>query len=104
MTLAIDASTKSTGYSIFDKDKLIVYGLITASSTDVIARIYKIINGLKNIISQYSIDTVVLEEVRPENNQYGVGNIHTHKVLMWLQAAIAFMIHDNFKDIQIEYI
>ena len=31
MLLALDLSTKSTGYAIFDKDKLIESGCITAS-------------------------------------------------------------------------
>ena len=100
--MSIDASTKSTGVAIFQDTKLIHYDCITASSTDLIKRIQKIVKGLQNILEQYDIDIIVLEEVRPEET--GIKNLKTHKALMWLQAAIAFMVHDNFPKIQkIEY-
>ena len=99
--LSIDASSKSSGYAIFQDTNLIDYGCITASSSDVIKRIQKITNGLKEILQKYEIDKIILEEVRPEN---GLQNIQTHRVLMWLQAAIAFMVHDNFPKISIEYV
>ena len=41
MILALDASTKSTGYAIFDKEKLIQYGYFTASSSDLLCRLDK---------------------------------------------------------------
>lgn len=104
-TLALDLSTKSSGWSLFNDKGLEAHGCITASSTDVISRIYKITEEVKNIFLKYTdISTVVLEEVRPENGQTGPGNIHTHKVLMWLQASIIFMLHDNSKNTKIEYL
>lgn len=103
--LALDLSTKSTGWSIFSETgSLDAHGVVTASSTDVIKRIYKITDAIKEIMSNEIIDTVVVEEVRPENGQTGVGNLHTHKVLMWLQASILFMLHDNYKDVKVEYL
>ena len=41
MILALDASTKSTGYAIFAKEKLIQYGYFTASSSDLLCRLDK---------------------------------------------------------------
>lgn len=62
-------------------------------------------NGVKDILEKYAdITTIISEEVRPDNIGYGVGNLQTHRILMWLQAAIAFMVHDNFKQVKIEYI
>ena len=85
--------------------KLIDYTCITASSTDLVKRIYKIINDLKLFCQKYdNIDTVVIEEVRPEGNQYGVGNQKTHKALMYLQAALVFFMHDNYPKVKIEYL
>lgn len=106
MLLSLDLSTKSSGVAIFDSDKkLIDYTCITASSTDLIKRIYKIIDELKLFCQKYNnIDTVVIEEVRPEGNQYGVGNQKTHKALMYLQAALIFFMHDNYPKIKIEYL
>ena len=106
MILSLDLSTKSSGIAIFDNyKKLIDYTCITASSTDLVKRIYKIINDLKLFCQKYdNIDTVVIEEVRPEGNQYGVGNQKTHKALMYLQAALVFFMHDNYPKVKIEYL
>jgi Holliday junction resolvasome RuvABC endonuclease subunit len=98
--LSLDASTKSSGYAIFNEQKLENYGCITASSTDLIKRINKIITELEQILIKEKVDKIILEEVRPEQ---GLQNIKTHKALMYLQAAIAFLIHERFNTIEIEY-
>ena len=102
--LALDLSTKSTGYAVYDDNKLIEYGCITASSTDFINRIQKIIQELDVKLQKHQPSKVVAEEVRPEGG-YGVGNQKTHKALMYLQAALEFLVHDNYsKRVNIEYI
>ena len=63
--LAIDASTKSTGIALFNDTELVMFNCLTASSSDVIKRIQKIIEQLKPLLLQYKIDTIILEEVRP---------------------------------------
>lgn len=100
--LALDASTKSTGWAIFEDTRLQTYGCVTASSVDLVKRIYKIIDNLKIILTQNKIDKIILEEVRPEET--GIQNLKTHKALMYLQAAIVFLVHDNFPTIEIEYV
>ena len=102
--LAIDASTKSTGYAIFEDNVLKDYGCFTASSTDVINRIQKIIIQLSEVFNKYKIDKIILEEVRPETDDDKTKNIQTHRVLMWLQGAIAFLAHEKDKNIKIDYI
>ena len=102
--MSIDASTKSCGVAIYQNNILTYYDCLTASSTDLIKRIQKITKELQDVLNGSSIDIIVLEEVRPQVGQYGVGNIQTHRALMWLQAAIAFMVHDNFPKIKIEYL
>lgn len=101
--LSLDLSTKSSGWAVFNDGELKDYGCISASSTDLIKRIQKMMNELKIVLDNNSIDKIVVEEVRPEGG-YGVGNLQTHRALMWLQAALAFMIHDNYSKITIEYI
>ena len=98
--LALDASTKSTGLALFEDNKLLDYKCITASSTDIIKRITKIIKELFEYIKQNPIDKVVLEEVRPETGT----NLNTYRALMWMQAAIAFMLHENFPRVKLEYV
>lgn len=99
--LAIDASTKSTGWAVFNDDKLESYGCLTASSSDLIKRIYSMIDGLKEIISTHDINKIVMEEVRPEQ---GLQNLKTQKALMYLQAAIAFLLHDHFSKITTDFV
>lgn len=103
MIMSLDISTRSTGLAIFDNNKLIAYKLITATSTDLIKRIQKITKEIQETIEEYNrIDKLILEEVRPEDS---VGlNTNTHRALMWAQAAIAFMIHDNYPKITMEYV
>ena len=60
-------------------------------------------DGIAEILNKYSITKIIVEEVRPEGG-YGVGNTKTHRALMWLQAATAFLIHDKYSNIEIEYI
>lgn len=98
--LALDASTKSTGVALFEDNKLLDYKCITASSTDMIKRITKIINELVEYLNQNPVDKVVLEEVRPETGT----NLNTYRALMWMQAAIAFMLHENFPRVKLEYV
>ena len=79
--LSLDISTKSTGWAVFEDKKLVEYGCITSSSTDLIKRIHTITDGIKEILNKYTIDKIVVEEVRPE---LGTQNIKTHRALMWI--------------------
>lgn len=97
--LFLDLSTKSTGWCVAIDGTLKEYGCITAYSTDVINRIYKIKNEVVEIIKKYDIRRIVCEEVRRDGT-----NSHTGKVLMWLQAAIAFAAHDIDEYITVEYL
>ena len=99
--LAIDASTKSSGYAVFKNTTLVDYKCITASSTDLIKRIHKIVDGIDEVLNKYEINKIILEEVRPE---MGLQNIQTHRALMWLQGQIAVMVHDKHPGITIEYV
>lgn len=101
--LAIDASTKSSGVAIYKGMNLIYHTCITSSSTDLFRRIHKMVDEIQLLIEEYQIDKVILEEVRPD--EIGTrSNINTHRALMWLQGAIAMMIHDFCPKITIEYL
>ena len=103
--LALDLSTKNSGYAIFKEDKLIQFDSFSASSTDVIKRIQRMTDNIYSLLEHldFQIDKIIIEEILPKHNQYGVGNLHTQKVLSWLQASIIFMLHDDFSNIDIEY-
>lgn len=102
--LAIDASTKSSGWAIFDGTKLEQHGCITASSTDLVKRISKMIIELDKILTVSNIEKVILEEVRPEEKGVVNQNLKTYKALMYLQAAIVFLLHDRYPHIQLEFL
>lgn len=101
--LAIDASTKSTGIALFEDLELKHYDCWTASSNDLVKRISAIIDKLDNYLNSFEVDKIVLEEVRPEDKGQQA-NIKTHKALMYLQAAIVFLIHERHPSIDIEYV
>lgn len=99
--LSLDLSTKSSGWAVFEENKLIDYGCIASASTDLIKRIHIMTDGIKEVLNKYKIDKIVVEEVRPD---VGSSNLQTHRALMWLQAATAFLVHDEFNKTEIEYI
>lgn len=101
--LGIDASTKSSGWSVYENKNLKKYGCITSASTDLFKRIHKMVDELNIIIKENNIDKIILEEVRPEDVG-GRTNLATHKALLYLQGAIAMMVHDNYPKIVIEYL
>ena len=108
--LGLDASTKSTGYCFMDENKEIIKtGCITASNKDVIVRIRKMVENLMQTMAKVmdehneEISYIILEEVRPpQGDEYGSGNLQTHRVLMWLQGAINGLAFDN--GIKVDYI
>lgn len=97
--LALDCSTKATGVAIFDGCTLLGSSVITASSTDLIKRIHKMVDTIDQLVTELSIDTIVIEEVIPDHAK----NQNTFKALMYLQAAIIIMLHDNHPAAKLEF-
>lgn len=103
--ISIDASTKSSGIAYYENGKLITYDCFTASSTDLVKRIYKMSNSLNDFMKDKKVDKIILEEVIPKGlKDEQQKNIQTMKALMYLQAQINFMVHDNYPKVKIEYI
>ncbi len=98
--LALDLSSRSTGYAVKDGDKLIDYGCISQSaSKNYIERIYTITEKILEIIAEHNISTIYCEEVR-----FGDANVHTFKTLMYLQSHIVCEVYMKLsKDIQFEF-
>ena len=99
--LAVDASTKSSGYAIYKHNKLQEFDCITASSHDLFSRINVMVEQIKQVlIKNPDLDYVILEQVR----QDGFVNVKTYKALMYLQGCICMMIHQQFKHLQIGFL
>lgn len=96
--LALDLSTKSSGWAIKTENKL-EYGCITASSSEPKARIVKMRDEILKIIKQYNVTRIIVEEVRPD-----LQNSHTQKMLTWLQAEIVIPVYEYNKNIEIDFI
>ena len=97
--LFLDLSTKSSGWCIGENGKLIDYGCITAASTNVLARITKIVTELDKIIQQNNIGKIVAEEVRTDYK-----NVHTYKVLNWIQGIVLYNAYKINPKIDYEFI
>jgi len=91
-TLALDLSTKSSGYAIFEDQNLVKYACITASSTNLFKRIDKMVQELTTVLTENKIDKVVIEDVLPEDVR---GNNNVFKALIYLQAFVVHLL-DNY--------
>lgn len=102
---SLDLSSKASGYAIIENRTLIDSGVITVNGTDAIARIKKMSAGIASILEKHrDIDVLVLEEVRPSDDNGNRKNLHTHKILMYVQAAMIFLMHELYPNIEIEYL
>lgn len=92
ITLAVDASTKSTGLAVFDGQELKHYECITASSTDLFKRIHKMQDEIDRVIKEYNVDKIVIEDVIPEDVH---GNQNVFKALTYLQGYLVEIFNKN---------
>jgi Holliday junction resolvasome RuvABC endonuclease subunit len=90
VTMAIDASSKSTGIAIFKDKDLIHYECITAGSTNPYKRIKKMVQEISNLYQKYQVTNVIMEDVIPEDVRH---NQAVFKVLHYLQALTVLMLH-----------
>lgn len=102
ITLALDLSTKSSGWAIFDEQELKDYGYITAGSANLFNRIDRMVEGVRDLFETYSITRVVIEEVMPEDIH---NNQKIFKALTYLQGFILREIdHHNIDTDNIKFL
>lgn len=94
--LSIDASTKSTGIAIFDKNKLIHYECIHAENNNKIKRIKKMTKKISELIKKYNPSDIVMQDILPEDVKH---NQNVFKALIYLQAAIVLAADQYQKNI-----
>ncbi len=99
--IGLDLSTHSTGYCVFENKKLIEHGCITATSTNLLKRIDKIVKELEEIITKHNdTEKIIMEEVIPSVGK----NVKTWKALLYLQAIFSMMLFKKFNKIETEFI
>lgn len=81
-TLAIDASTKSSGIAIFQQGKLIHYECLVQNNRNVYKRIESMSNKIVEICKKYKPTNIVMEEVLPQDVRQ---NQSVYKALIYLQ-------------------
>ena len=75
--LAIDQATRTTGYSIFDGQKLITYGTFNTTLSSDIARYLEIKNWFINILHNWKPDYVVIEGIQFQATSTKDGEKHS---------------------------
>lgn len=76
--LALDQSSRITGYAIFINNQLTASGTFTVADDYIPDRLVKIRNKVISLIEQYNIDKVLLEDIQMQTQ---VNNVSTHKIL-----------------------
>lgn len=66
--LALDQSSRTSGYAIFEDGKLLTYGKFTYDDADFGVRLEKIRNKVENLIHDYQIKEVVFEDIQLQDN------------------------------------
>ena len=98
ITLAIDASSKSTGVAVFNERKLIHYECIIENSTDSLKRVKNMAKKVAKIYEEYKPSDIIMEDVLPEDVKH---NQAIYKVLIYLQAAIILTLDQYGKKVNL---
>lgn len=77
--LALDQSSHTSGYAIFRNNELYTYGTFTVTDSDIGDRLYKIRSKVLELIEDFDIDEVVLEDIYMDGQR--VVNVSTFKIL-----------------------
>ena len=77
--LALDQSSRITGYSYFEDNKLVQSGIIKLTSNDVGARLVQLRNTILDYINKWNIDYVIYEDIQLQGSS--INNVETFKVL-----------------------
>lgn len=77
--LALDQSSKTSGFAIFKNNKLIDYGSFNFSSSKLDIRLTKFYLKIDELIKNYEIDHVIFEDIQLQNDVND--NVKTFKTL-----------------------
>lgn len=90
--LALDQSSKITGYAIFNDGKLETFGKFEFDHPNIDYRLTQIKKQILSIIQRQKIDEVVYEDIQQQNNI--ANNVQTFKVLAEVYGVISEMLED----------
>lgn len=76
--LALDQSSRISGFAVFTDGKLTEYGTFTMDDSSIPVRLVKIRNKVIELVEKYNIDKILLEDIQMQQQ---VNNVTTYKVL-----------------------
>lgn len=95
--VALDQSSRVSGYCVFADDRLVDYGHISSPANHPIEkRLLKLTDLLDELLEKYHFDRLVFEDIQEQN-----GNVKTFKVLAQVQGAILLWCINNKMDYEI---
>ena len=77
--LALDQSSRTSGYAIFRDGQLYSHGTFTITDDNIGIRLWKIRSKVLELIEDFDIDEVVLEDIYMDGQK--INNVQTFKVL-----------------------
>lgn len=77
--LALDQSSHTTGYAIFEAGVLVTSGTFTVSNPDIGDRLVEIRQKVEKLIDENGVDEVAFEDIQLQSNV--PNNVVTYKVL-----------------------
>jgi len=75
--LALDQSSRTTGWAVFNDKDLIKYGHFTINDDDVGVRLQQIRGKIQNLIDEYEINEIAFEDIQLQ----GTNNVKVFKIL-----------------------
>lgn len=109
--LALDQATQVTGWSLWDGEMLIKYGVFQVTSRDKIERLSQIHFWLLSLITNYQPDIVVLEDIQMQdfsgnksddgNSRYDTIGVTTFKSLAELLGVLQVALKENKIDFKV---
>lgn len=85
--LAFDQSSRVSGYSVFQDNKLLTFGKFSFDDQDMGTRLTQIRSKVKSLIEEYQPDHVVFEDIQQQNNV--ANNVQTFKILAEVYGVIS---------------
>ena len=76
--LALDQASRTSGWSVFQEDKLIASGTFTYDDDDFSLRLVKIRKKVFSLIHEYCINKILLEDIQLQGQ---TNNVTTYKAL-----------------------
>lgn len=95
--LALDQSSITTGYAVFNDNTLINYGKFTVEGSIIGDRLMKIKIKIKELIDSYNPEIIIFEDIQLQDNVQN--NVQTFKVLAHVQG----ILHEMFTQLKIPY-